>query len=71
MAKFNGENGQKTYISLYGYVFDVSSSPNFRPVGSYGHFAGHDVSIACANYSTDKKYVGELFDPKDHNLTAS
>ncbi len=29
VAKFDGKNGEKTYIALYGYVFDVSSSPNF------------------------------------------
>ena len=71
VAKFDGKNGQKTYIALYGYVFDVSSSPNFSQGGSYAHFAGHDISIACANHSTDQKYVGQHFDPNEHSLDAS
>ena len=49
-------------IGLSGYVFDVTKSPNFNKGGMYEKFAGHDISIACANYSTDEKYLDMFYD---------
>lgn len=67
IAKFDGKEGRKNYIGLNGFVFDVTSSPNFQEGGSYANFAGRDISIACAHYSTDDKYVGEIYDPECNN----
>ena len=55
--KFNGKNvetNNQVYIGCMGYVFDVTQSPNFKEGGMYELFAGHDISIACAHYSTDE-----------------
>ena len=57
------------YIGCNGYVFDVSESPNFRKDGMYEKFAGHDISIACAHYSTDEKYLGLEYDRETAKLT--
>ena len=34
----------------------------------YETFAGHDISIACANYSTDAKYLDMDYDPETTRL---
>ena len=65
----NAETGGKTYIGLAGYVFDVSASPNFAEGGMYASFAGHDISIACAHYSTDEQYLGREYDRATAGLT--
>ncbi len=68
IAKFDGKQRNKIYVGLYGTVFDVTSSPNFKDGGSYEKFAGHDISIACAHYSTDDKFLGQRFDKNSHTL---
>ena len=67
IAKFDGKEGRRNYIGLNGFVFDVTSSPNFQEGGTYASFAGRDISIACAHYSTDDKYLGETYDPDGNN----
>ena len=64
IRKYDG-NGpdEKIFIGCNGFVFDVSKSPNYRPGGDYANFAGHDISMACAYYSTDDKYLGQVYDP--------
>ena len=37
----------------------------------YASFAGHDISLACAHYSTDDKYLGMTYDPDSTQLTFS
>lgn len=69
ISEFNGKDGKPTYIGLNGFVFDVSSSDSFKEGGSYANFAGHDISIACAHYSTDDKYLDIHYDPNDNSLT--
>mmetsp|Transcript_62510 Transcript_62510/g.86374 ORF Transcript_62510/g.86374 Transcript_62510/m.86374 type:complete len:128 (+) Transcript_62510:48-431(+) len=66
IRKFDGAKGPEdtVYIGLMGYVFDVSSSPNFRAGGMYEKFAGREISIACANYSTEEKFLDEIYDPE-------
>ena len=49
-------------------MFDVSSSDSFKEGGSYANFAGHDISIACAHYSTDDKYLDLIYDPNNNDL---
>ena len=58
----NGVAKKTIFVGLYGYVFDVTDSPHYQEGGSYSVFAGHDISIACANYSQDSKYLDQLFD---------
>lgn len=72
ISRFNGRNeetGNKTYIGLAGYVFDVTASPNFKEGGMYAAFAGNDISIACAHYSTDEQYLGQEYDRATAGLT--
>ena len=52
------------YIGCNGFVFDVTKSPNFQEGGMYANFAGNDISMACAYYSTDDKYLGQVYDPE-------
>ena len=52
------------YVALNGYVFDVTSSDNYKKGGSYEVFAGHEISMACANYSTDSEFLDEYYDPQ-------
>ena len=59
------------YIGCNGFVFDVTKSPNFQEGGMYGNFAGHDISMACAHYSTDDKYLGQVYDPETTKLKFS
>ena len=37
----------------------------------YANFAGHDISMACAHYSTDDKYLGQVYDPEKTQLKFS
>jgi predicted heme/steroid binding protein len=72
IKRYDGKNdktGNKTYIGLSGYVFDVSASPNFKEGGMYAAFAGQDISIACAHYSTEEKYIGMEYDRANAKLT--
>ena len=52
----------KIYLACFDTVFDVSSSENFQPGGTYESFAGRDVSVACAYHSTDEKYLCQAYD---------
>ena len=64
IRKYDGTGPEgKIYIGCNGFVFDVSKSENYRPGGDYANFAGHDISMACAYYSTDDKYLGQVYDP--------
>ena len=65
IAEHDGKEGRKCYIGLNGFVFDVSESANFKEGGMYYNFAGREISIACANYSTDDEYLGQLYDPEN------
>ena len=72
VKKYNGKGPDgKIYISCNGKVFDVTSSPNYQPGGSYENFGGHDVSIACAHFDTDSKWLDIPYDPENNNLTFS
>ena len=64
IRKYDGKGPDgKIYIGCNGFVFDVTKSDNFREGGMYANFAGHDISIACAMYSTDDKYLGQVYNP--------
>ena len=72
IRKYNGKGPDgKIYIGCNGFVFDVTSSENYQPGGDYELFCGYDISVACANYSTDEKYLGVPFDPDNNNLNFS
>jgi len=49
----------------------VSKSDNLREGGMYASFAGYDISMACAHYSTDAKYLGQTYDPETTQLKFS
>ena len=59
----------KIFIGCNNYVFDVSDSDNFKKGGFYEEFAGHDISIACAHYSTETKYLDIPYDEAENDLT--
>ena len=52
----------KIYLACFDTVFDVTSSANFQPEGTYASFAGRDVSVACAFHSTDENYLVQAYD---------
>ena len=37
----------------------------------YASFAGNDISMACAHYSTDDKFIGQVYDPENNQLKFS
>ena len=63
----DGPSG-KVYLACIGTVFDVTGSENYTKGGPYGAFAGRDVSMACAYYSTDEKYLSMDFNHEDYTL---
>mmetsp|Transcript_38670 Transcript_38670/g.37021 ORF Transcript_38670/g.37021 Transcript_38670/m.37021 type:complete len:96 (+) Transcript_38670:112-399(+) len=72
IRKFDGSGPNKTvYIACNGYVFDVTGSEHYTGDGHYASFAGRDISIACANYSTDEKYLDMEYDPDTTMLEVS
>ena len=72
LKKYDGKGPDgKIYISCMGRVFDVTESYNFQPGGDYENFGGHDVSMACAHYSTEDKWFDMPYDPDDNNLKFS
>ena len=64
----NGLSG-KIYLACFDTVFDVTSSPNFQPGGTYASFAGRDVSVACAYHSTEEKYLIQAYDRDTSELS--
>mmetsp|Transcript_41191 Transcript_41191/g.30290 ORF Transcript_41191/g.30290 Transcript_41191/m.30290 type:complete len:160 (-) Transcript_41191:28-507(-) len=64
LRKYDGTGpDQRVYIACNGYVFDVTGSEHYTGEGSYAKFAGRDISMACANYSTDDMYLDQEYDP--------
>lgn len=51
------------WIACNELVFDVTQSDNYKAGGMYEKFAGRDITIACANYSTDEKYLDQDWHP--------
>ena len=64
----DGPSG-KTYLCCNDTVFDVTGSPHYTTGASYAAFAGRDISIACAHYSTDEKYLSMPYDADSTTLT--
>ena len=72
IRKYDGKGpDSKIFIGCNGFVFDVTKSENFQEGGMYGSFAGNDISMACANFSTDEKYLGQVYDPETTVLNFS
>lgn len=45
LAKYNGKNGQKTYVAVNGKVYDVGTSPLWKEGDHQGvHEAGNDLT---------------------------
>jgi len=67
IRKYSGP--PKTLIALNGFVFDVTESPNFKEGGMYEKFAGRDITMACAHYSTDEVYLDKEYKEGETQLT--
>lgn len=53
----NGVTVRLVYCCLKGRVYDVSSSQNFSPGGSYSFLAGADATLGMAKMSHDRELV--------------
>jgi len=53
---YNGTNNKKNLIALKNIILDVSGSEFYSPEGSYGIFAGKDISVALAKSSFESIY---------------
>ena len=42
------------YVGCDGVSFDATESSEYQPKGSYGMFAGRDITVALAKNSFDK-----------------
>ena len=72
VKKYDGKGPDgKIYISCNGKVFDVTQSYNYQEGGDYQSFGGHDISIACAHYSTEDKWLDMPYNPDNNKLTFS
>jgi len=60
LGRFNGTTFPLVYCSLQGRVYDVSTSANFAPTGSYGFLAGADATVGMGKMSYDRKYVNSM-----------
>ncbi|KAM3136161.1 hypothetical protein pb186bvf_011783 [Paramecium bursaria] len=60
LHKFDGVQNTKVYVAIKNIVFDVSSSPSYKPPeGSYCVFSGQDASIALGKMDLSGKYLNE------------
>ena len=66
LEQYDGRNG-KVYIGCDGVIFDVTESSAYQPKGSYGMFAGRDITVALAKNSFDKKWLTTA--PEDVTLS--
>lgn len=58
LRKFDGKNDQPLYVSIGGKVFDCTPGMSFYgPGGPYEMFAGRDISLAAAKFSTELKWL--------------
>ncbi len=46
LSKYDGSDGNPTYIAYNGKVYDVSSAPNWIDGSHFEHFAGDDLTGA-------------------------
>mmetsp|Transcript_160245 Transcript_160245/g.282685 ORF Transcript_160245/g.282685 Transcript_160245/m.282685 type:complete len:174 (+) Transcript_160245:72-593(+) len=54
LRQYNGKDLPLVYCSLRGRIYDVSTSTNFSPGGSYNFLAGADATLGMARMSYDK-----------------
>jgi len=58
LHQYHCNNKKRRLISLFGTVFDVTSSEHsYGSDGAYKEYAGHDVTLALAMHKTDEQYV--------------
>merc|ERR1711920_453170 len=60
LSSFNGVTLPLVYCSLKGRVYDVSTSANFSPAGSYSFLAGTDATVGLGKMSYDRKHVSSM-----------
>ena len=49
LRRYNGAEGQPTYIAYKGTVYDVSASPLFQEGMHFEHYAGEDLTAELAD----------------------
>ncbi|CDW88522.1 steroid membrane receptor 25- [Stylonychia lemnae] len=65
LRQFDGNGPTKQiYIACNELIFDVTGSDFYEPGGDYAKFAGRDLTMAAANYSTDDKYLDMDYSPE-------
>lgn len=58
LAEFDGQRRPLVYLSVRGFVYDVTSGGQFYgPGGPYGHMAGRDATVALARFSLDPRWL--------------
>jgi membrane-associated progesterone receptor component len=54
LKKYDGSNGEKSFIGCNGWAFDVTGAEMYTKGGPYGLFAGRDASVALAKMSFEE-----------------
>lgn len=49
LAKFNGENGAKSYFAYKGNVYDATGNPHMKASKNHGNLAGKDITEALSH----------------------
>jgi len=66
LRSFNGVDKPQIYVSLCGYVYDVSSADRLYGRGGMYHFiAGHDGSVALGKFKIDPSLCNKSWNSLD------
>lgn len=61
LNKYHCQNPQRRLLSLFGQVFDVTSSEeSYGPDGAYKELAGHDVTLAMGLMKTKEEWLDKF-----------
>ena len=64
LARYNGITMPQTYLACQELVFDVTGADFYTKGGAYEKFAGRDMTMAAAYYSTEDKYLDMEWHPE-------
>merc|ERR1740121_1362801 len=66
LSAHNGKRKESVYISVRGFVYDVSAGASFYgPGGPYGSMAGNDATVALAKFSLDPSLLNQRWSTLD------
>ena len=66
LNKYHCQNPDRRMISLFGVVYDVTSSlKSYGPDGAYKEYAGHDITLALSKHKTDEKWLDKFVKMKE------